>query len=69
MKPIITSEGFIWKPLTTKQALHMFREGCIELYAINEYESGTLIESVYDLLTAIQYGKAIALEVGTIKND
>ena len=67
MKPIITSDNFIWKPLTAKQAVRLFREGCIELYAINEYESAILIESVYDLLNAIQYEKIIALEVGRIK--
>ena len=67
MKPIITSDNFIWKPLTAKQAVRMFKAECIELYAINEDESETLIESIYDLLTAIQYGMIIALEVGRIK--
>ena len=67
MKPIITSDNFIWKPLTAKQAVRLFKAECIELYAINEDESETLIESTYDLLTAIQYGKIIALEVGRIK--
>lgn len=67
MKPIITSDNFIWKPLTAKQAVRMFKAECIELYAINEDESETLIESAYDLLTAIQYGMIIALEVGRIK--
>lgn len=67
MKPIITSDNFIWKPLTAKQAVRMFKAECIELYAINEDESESLIESIYDLLTAIQYERIIALEVGRIK--
>lgn len=67
MKPIITSDNFIWKPLNARQAVKIFKAECIELYAVNEDESETLIESVYDLLSAIQYGKIIALEVGRIK--
>jgi hypothetical protein len=67
MKPIITSDNFVWKPLTAKQAVRLFKAECIELYAINEDESETLIESIYDLVTAIQYGMIIALEVGRTK--
>lgn len=59
----IIKDGFVWLVVTEK-AKDVFQSGLFELYVVREDESEYLIQTYEDLITALDSGNHIGIEVG-----
>lgn len=59
----IIKDGFVWLVVTEK-AKEVFQSGLFELYVVHQDESEYLIQTYEDLITALDSGNHICIEVG-----
>lgn len=60
----ITSDNFVWHILTSSEAKQIFER--VEIYALHDDDSESLIESEAELDTHIRKGSRIGIEAGFI---
>lgn len=60
---IITTDGFVWLPISEEQAIKIFNNEIEDIYVLCDDEADWLIESIEEITEAIQSGCQVCLEV------
>ena len=65
----ITTDGFVWLPISEEQAIKIFNNEIEDIYVLCDDGADWLIESIEEITEAIQSGCQVCLKVGHLSTQ